>query len=166
MKIRKTKAEDLERVLQIYEDARTFMRENGNPTQWGDTEPREERVGQDIADGDSYVCVVGAEIVGVFFFKVMEEPNYAVVYSGAWKDESPYGVIHRVAADSSKHGIASFCIKWALAQSGGHLRIDTHENNLVMQKVLKKHGFEYCGNIIVQDGTKRLAYELTREGSS
>lgn len=163
MKIRKTKKEDLERILQIYEDARAFMRENGNPTQWGETEPQEERVQKDITDGDSYVCLDGTEIIGVFFFKVMEEPNYAVIYDGEWKSDSAYGVIHRIAADRGKRGVASFCIGWAFAQSGGHLRIDTHENNKVMQRVLQKNGFQYCGNIFVQDGTKRLAFELTQE---
>ncbi|MCI8640038.1 MAG: GNAT family N-acetyltransferase [Coprococcus sp.] len=164
MEIRKTKIEDLERILQIYEDARAFMRENGNPTQWGETEPKPQRIRQDIADGDSYVCVDGGKVVGVFFFKVMEETNYAIIYDGAWKDDgSAYGVIHRIAADRIRHGVASFCIGWAFVQSGGHLRIDTHENNTVMQRVLKKNGFQYCGNIFVQDGTKRFAYELTQE---
>ena len=46
-------------------------------------------------------------------------------------------------------------------RSGGHLRIDTHEKNLVMQNLVKKTGFSYCGIIYVDDGTKRLAYEKT-----
>lgn len=34
MKIRKSRPEDLERMLRLYADARVFMAEHGNPTQW------------------------------------------------------------------------------------------------------------------------------------
>ena len=40
-----------------------------------------------------------------------------------------------------------------------YLRIDTHENNRVMQRAIQRFGFQYCGEVIVGDGTKRLAYD-------
>ena len=40
-----------------------------------------------------------------------------------------------------------------------HLRIDTHEDNLVMQHVLEKNGFTKCGIIYLESGDPRLAYE-------
>lgn len=39
MKIRNTKLEDLDKVLDIYDRARNFMKLNGNPNQWKDSEP-------------------------------------------------------------------------------------------------------------------------------
>ena len=39
------------------------------------------------------------------------------------------------------------------------IKIDTHEQNLGMQHILRKNGYTYCGVIYVEDGTKRLAYE-------
>ena len=40
-----------------------------------------------------------------------------------------------------------------------HLRIDTHENNKVMQHLILKNGFEKCGIIYVDDGSPRVAFE-------
>ena len=37
---------------------------------------------------------------------------------------------------------------WAYAQCG-HLRIDTHGDNTVMQNLVKKAGFTRCGTIYV-----------------
>ncbi len=37
--IRKSVPGDLERMLEIYEKAKAFMSNTGNPTQWGDSYP-------------------------------------------------------------------------------------------------------------------------------
>ncbi len=68
-------------------------------------------------------------------------------------------MVHRIASDGSVKGIGSFCITWALEQSG-HLRIDTHGDNKVMQNMLAKLGFTHCGTIYVdEDEYSRMAYE-------
>ena len=44
----------------------------------------------------------------------------------------------------------------------GHLRIDTHGDNKVMQNLVKKLGFIHCGTIYVEeDDYPRLAFEKT-----
>ena len=159
MQIRKTRPEELAAVMGMYEEARQFMRENGNPTQWGTTEPRRERIEQDIRQGNSYVCECDGRIAATFFFAVMEDPTYAKIYDGAWAEDAPYGVVHRITTDRKTKGAASFCLSWAFAQAGGHLRIDTHADNIVMQKLLAKNGFAFRGIIYVEDGTARRAYE-------
>ena len=56
-------------------------------------------------------------------------------------------------------GIGAFCINWAFEQCG-HLRMDTHGDNIVMQSLLTKLGFDHCGTIYVEeDDYPRLAYE-------
>ena len=35
MKIRKASITELDQIMKLYGRARTFMAENGNPTQWG-----------------------------------------------------------------------------------------------------------------------------------
>ena len=40
-----------------------------------------------------------------------------------------------------------------------HLRIDTHEDNIVMQHLIIKNGFRKCGIIHIADGSPRIAYE-------
>ena len=39
MEIRKTKAEELDKIMEIYAYARRFMEEHGNPNQWKKTNP-------------------------------------------------------------------------------------------------------------------------------
>ena len=39
MQVRKTQLQDLEEVLDIYQQARDFMKETGNPFQWGESWP-------------------------------------------------------------------------------------------------------------------------------
>ena len=163
MKIRHTEEKDLARILAIYASARAFMKDHGNPNQWGPRNwPPEALLREDIAAGTSYVCVNADDTgVGTFFFTQGPdiEPTYRIITGGAWLDDSPYGVVHRIATDHSEKGIGAFCLDWAYEQCG-HLRIDTHGDNYVMQRLLQKLGFVHCGTIYVsEDIYPRLAYE-------
>lgn len=56
-------------------------------------------------------------------------------------------------------GIGTLCLTWAYQQCG-HLRIDTHPDNHVMQNLLRKNGFVHCGTVyVVEDTYPRLAFE-------
>jgi len=163
MNIRKTTEEDLDRVMEIYAHARKFMAEHGNPNQWGPTNwPPERLIRQDIEKGCSYVCVNEAgDVIGTFFFNQGKdiEPNYLAIEDGQWIGDNNYGVVHRIASDGSEKGIGTFCIKWAFDKCG-HIRIDTHGDNIVMQNMLKKSGFIHCGTIHVdEDDNPRMAFE-------
>lgn len=163
MKIRHAAEQDIPRMMEIFRFARQFMAENGNPNQWGPTNwPPEELICGDIRNGTSYVCLNDEEkVIGTFFFICGKEiePTYKVIYDGAWLDDSPYGVVHRLAGDGSEKGIGAFCLNWAMDQCG-HLRVDTHGDNIVLQKLLGKLGFVHCGTIYVEeDDYPRKAYE-------
>lgn len=163
MNIRKSTENDINRMMEIYAHAREFMAEHGNPNQWGPTNwPPEELIHNDIKEGNSYVCINDAgNVIGTFFFIQGKdiEPTYRDITAGEWLDDSPYGVIHRLASDGSEKGIGSFCINWAYKQCG-HLRIDTHGDNIVMQNIARKLNFTHCGTIYVtEDNYPRLAYE-------
>ena len=165
MKIRHSTEQDLSRMMEIYRYARDYMAEHGNPNQWGPTQwPPEDLILKDIQDGDSYVCLNDeGTAIGTFYFIFGKdiEPTYRNITDGAWLDESPYGVVHRIAGDGSEKGIGAFCINWAFEQCG-HLRIDTHGDNIVMQNLVRKLGFVHCGTIYVEeDNYPRLAYEKT-----
>ena len=153
-------------MMEIYDYARGYMAKTGNPNQWGPTNwPPEELIHSDIQEGNSYVCENDeGKVIGTFYFIQGEdiEPTYRDITDGTWRDDSAYGVIHRVAADGSEKGIGAFCINWAFDQCG-HMRIDTHGDNVVMQKLLTKLGFIQCGTIyVVEDNYPRLAFEKTR----
>ncbi len=158
MEIRKTKMADLEQVLAIYERARGFMAAHGNPNQWKNTEPPKETVVQDIFNENSYVCVDSDEIAAVFYFVKEEDPTYAVIYDGSWPNDKAYGVVHRIASAGKVKGAGAFCLNWAYEQCK-NLRIDTHKDNIVMQNLLEKLGFQYCGIIHLKNGEERLAYQ-------
>ena len=162
MEIRKTRIEDLKRVMAIYAHARAFMAAHGNPNQWGPTRwPPEDLIRRDIAQGKSYVCLSDDRIVGVFYFDQGPEiePTYRDIQDGQWADPTPYGVVHRIAAAEGSKGAGRFCLEWAFAQCG-HLRMDTHGDNRPMQSLLKKLGFQYRGVIyVVEDNDPRLAFE-------
>ena len=148
--IRPTAAEDLPRLAELYQQAREFMARRGNPNQWGPNRwPPEDLLRQDIADGHSYVCLAGERIVG----------TYRQITDGSWGAAAPYGVVHRLAGDGSVPGIGAFCLDWAWRQ-GGHLRVDTHPDNTVMQHLLTRLGFVRRGIIYVpQDPYPRYAYD-------
>lgn len=155
--IRKAKPEDLPRILEIYAYARQFMRDNGNPTQWGDGAPAESTLNRDIAAGQLYVLEQNG-LHAVFALIPGNDPTYAEI-EGAWLSQSPYATLHRVAGDGMLHGIFDSAVAFAKTQYP-HLRIDTHRDNQIMQHVITKNGFVYCGVINTEDGTPRLAYEL------
>ena len=164
MKIRHSTPADLPRMQEIYARARAFMVETGNPNQWGPTNwPPEPLLRKDIAEGNSYVCEKDGCIVGTFFFAVMDDPTYRTIVDGAWMDDSPYGVIHRIAADGTAKGVGEVCFNWAMERCG-HMRVDTHGDNVVMQNLMKKLDFTHCGTIYVEeDNYPRLAYEKTNK---
>ena len=55
-----------------------------------------------------------------------------------------------------------FCLQWSIEQSE-EIRVDTHEANLPMQRLLEKNGFVKCGKIQVADGTERIAFQLKKQ---
>lgn len=159
VKITKTQKTDMESVMKLYDRSRVFMRQTGNASQWINGYPSEEVVEKDIVQGNSYVCVENnSHIVGVFCFFQGVEPNYAKIEEGEWLNDKPYGVIHRLSSSGQRKGIADICIRWCFQQCP-NVRVDTHQDNRVMQKILEKNGFQRCGIIYVEDGSPRIAFQ-------
>ena len=151
--------EELPEIMAIYARARQFMKETGNPTQWGDTHPSKEAVRGDIERQQSIVCVIDGQIEGVFYLAEGADPTYDVIEDGAWHSDLPYHTIHRIASSGRVRGVFSRCVDWA-HENYGYLRIDTHHNNKVMQHLIAKKGFVRSGIIYQPDGSPRIAYEL------
>jgi hypothetical protein len=99
-------------------------------------------------------------IAAAFIFIIGDDPTYTVIENGKWLNDKPYGVIHRLASDGTQKGIADFCINWCFNKIN-NLRVDTHADNKVMQSILKKQNFKYCGIIYTHNGTARLAFQKT-----
>ena len=161
MEIRQAIQGDLDAILNIYGQARSFMRQQGNMQQWTNGYPQKELVEADIQNKNCYVCVLGKEIVGVFCYFQKPDPTYANIYEGSWLNDAPYGVIHRIAVNTHRKGIANACYDFALSKCP-NLRIDTHHDNHPMQRSLAKYGFQRCGIIYLASGDPRIAYQIAR----
>ena len=164
MVIRPATPADLPALRPVFEAAKDIMRADGNHDQWSAPGfPDDTLLLRDIARGGGFVIesVIPSEAkespVAYFALLPSPEPSYDVIY-GAWLTDEPYGVIHRMASYPEIHGIFSAVIDYAAAHYA-HLRIDTHRDNRIMQHLIEKHGFTYCGIIWLEDGTERLAYE-------
>ena len=117
MTVRKATLSDLEDILEIYAGARNFMRESGNPTQWQGGYPYPEVVQSDIEGGILRVIEEDGELYGVFAFITEGDTDYASI-DGAWLNDRPYGVIHRIAVAKHGVGVASFCFDYAFRACG------------------------------------------------
>ena len=159
MFIRLATHEDIEAVAKIYESARIYMQENGNPNQWAGEYPNGYDVELGIVSGTSYVCEDGGEVVAGFHFETnADDPTYRKIYEGKWQNDAPYSVIHRIAVKYHGRGIVDFCFNECF-KLFPNIKIDTHKDNIPMQKCLTRNGFEYCGIIYLENGDERIAYQ-------
>lgn len=159
MTIRKTIHEDMEHILAIYAYAREQMRLSGNPNQWGDYYPSAEIVQRDIENGSSYVVTDEKnEICAVFVFVIGEDPTYQKIENGHWLNDDAYGTLHRLAGSGKQKGILRLCLAYCESKMP-NVRVDTHEDNRIMQHLLESCGYQRCGTIYVADGSPRIAYQ-------
>lgn len=160
IKIRKATTSDLPILMEIFEAGKRIMRQSGNMKQWTNGYPSKELITNDIKNNNCYVCIDEKEaIIGTFAFIKGADPTYATIYQGEWLDDKmPYATIHRLASTEESHGVAEACIHWC-SQQVESLRADTHRDNHILQHILTKHGFRYCGIIYLLNGDERMAYQ-------
>ena len=155
--IRKAEFTDLPQILKIYEDAREFMRQTGNPNQWWDYHPAESILREDIPKGQLYVWEEDGKLLASFAYIPGIDPTYLQIDGPGWLNEEPYGVIHRIAVAQRGQGLIARIFDWALERCP-NLRIDTHVDNQPMRRALEKYGFQYCGIIHIFNGDERIAF--------
>lgn len=157
-RMRKTRPEDIDAVMALYDVGRARMRASGNTEQWTNGYPHRHMIEEDVRLGRSYVYDEGGQLHAVLALIWGEDPTYAEI-EGAWaSNKTPYGTIHRIATDGELPGLGSWVINWCLELCTS-IRIDTHEDNTLMRETLQKLGFTHCGTIICDEGTPRCAYQ-------
>lgn len=162
MNIIKAKIEELDSIMELYKIAKEFMDANGNPNQWDEYYPTRDLIKQDIIKQQCYVIKEDDEIVAVFVFIIGEDETYQVIENGNWSSNKTYGTIHRIASSGKVKGIAKTCYDFCKDKID-YLRVDTHDDNKIMQKSLISNGFKKCGIIYVGDGTPRIAFDYLKE---
>ncbi len=162
---------DIPSMEAIARAAREYLRAHG-VDQWGGDDPPypgPESFTADMAKGACYVLDCAGEI-GAFFTLLTEpDPNYASITDGKWASDAPYATLHRcaVAPQWRGSGLSDRMVKECerLALEGGvcWLRADTHKKNKAMQGLLRRHGMQYRGNVLVSvpegHDPRRVAYE-------
>ena len=155
MNIRLANTSDTNRIFEIYEYARAYMKAQGNPNQWGDNRPEKSLTKDDIKNQRCYVMEDEGHIFACFVFTIGFEKEYEAKFPSNDK----YGVIHRVASDESKRGIVERIVDFAKGKEK-LLRIDTHEDNKTMQRAIERQNFKRIGIIYLEDESPRILYEL------
>jgi len=166
MQIRRSTFKDISDIMVIIADAKKHLAAQ-KIEQWQNGYPNLAQVESDIKNGESYVLVnKQSKVIATAMFTTQKEPTYKVI-EGKWKvDENQvYGVIHRMAIKASfrKLGLAAQLFNSFHQQLNKQkiqsLKIDTHEENVGMQSLIKKLGYQYCGVIYTNYGDKRMAFE-------
>ena len=167
MKIKLSTLENIPEIMTIIKDAKELLA-SLKIDQWQNGYPNAAQVEQDILKGESYVVLSEEnQVIATSMFTTNKEPTYQIIEEGSWKvDESKnYGVIHRMAIKKEyrKQGLATLLFdefhQQLKSKNIQSLKIDTHEENLGMQALIKKIGYQYCGIIYTNYGAKRLAFE-------
>ena len=157
--IREVQSSDVADVMSVMEAAKKIMRKSGNMNQWTDGYPSETAITADMEKNGGFVVEDDGKVVGYFAFLPSPEPTYARIYEGKWlDDEEPYHVVHRIASYPDFHGIFDSIMDFCFSHDP-NIRIDTHWDNKIMQHLIVKHGFSYCGIIYLASGDERLAYQ-------
>lgn len=163
MNIRKSNNYDVNNIMKLIHQAQKYFKENGID-QWQDGYPKDENILMDIQKGCSYV-LEDDSVLGTMYFAIEDDPNYGVI-DGQWLTEhQAYAVIHRIVVDESHKGqnLAKQLLDYVIDVCKQHnvmsVRIDTHQDNLSMQRFLTKNGFRLCGGITLESGAPRIGFE-------
>lgn len=159
---------ELDALLPLYEEARSFMRKSGNKDQWnigpdGQVKgPNRDRLKEDIQTGQLWSIKKNGLYLAVFALITSGDPNYQDI-QGAWLNDQPYVVIHRSISTGLEARMMDLMTDFALSQAN-NVRIDTHKDNRPMIQALARNGYVYCGVIRLEDGDLRNAYQISKSG--
>ncbi len=164
---RPARQEDLDAMEIILTQAKALLIPIG---QWSAHYPTREDFVSDMARGECYVLTCGGQVGGFFTLSAQPEACYAAITDGKWSSDQPYTVLHRCAIAQQWRGsgladrMIRECGRLALAMGRRWLRADTHKQNKAMQNLLRRNGFQYRGNVLVDTTAdrdpRRLAFEV------
>ena len=162
MELQTARQNDAAKYYQCIEDARAYHKSLGFE-QWHPDYPTRQTILDDISRGIGYAFLDETGVIGYCCIIIGDEPAYHEI-GGEWKTERPYAVVHRMAFSkkSRGNGLSSKAIglikEYCLSNGINAIRVDTLEENKVMQHILAREGFVYCG-VIQFGGGPKLAYE-------
>lgn len=167
LKYRTAHITDLPAMMKMVNEAKEGFRSR-NIDQWQKGEPNEQGLTEAIKKDLVHVLEESNEVLAMVTVVAGPEADYAVI-DGAWLNDEPYFAFHRVCVSEAHKGKelagSIFAYSEALAKEKGvkNIRIDTHPDNLSMQRALAKNGYTFCGKITLCSGSEagdpRFAYQ-------
>lgn len=158
---------DLPIILSITQQASQRLAHQGIP-QWQGGYPSRDHFVKDIEKHQLYVAIDNNTLVGFASISLDEDSNYDHVIGGSWTIAHPSVVIHRLAVEETHLGlgIAQQLYRHAetiALQCNRHsLKVDTHEKNNAMNRLILKMGYRRVGVVkLAHDAMDpwRVAYE-------
>ena len=145
---------DIEDIMLIVRQARNYLKKH-RVDQWQGEYPTQDIFAADIANGECYAVTYGERLAGFFCLTEAPESGYDKITDGKWHGEGKYCTLHRMAIEARFRGtglsdmLVDFADETAKAKGAECVRTDTHRKNKVMQKLLKRKGYAYRGNVLV-----------------
>lgn len=162
MIFRKATVEDIDAVTQIMAAASRRLGAAG-VDQWQRGYPNRGSVERDVEDGVGVVLCEGDTILAYGAVIFTGEPAYDDITGGEWlTTEGDYACIHRLCVNEIFVGMGfskqfMMAVEAMASERVGSIRIDTHPDNKIMQGLIRKMGYTYCGDVVIE--SRRLAYE-------
>lgn len=161
MIFRKATTADIDTIERIIKAASARLGAAGID-QWQRGYPNRTSIENDVEAGVGMVLSLGNEILAYGAVIFTGEPAYDDLTGGKWLTDGQYAVVHRLCVSEIfvGMGFAKQFMSAAEAMAAERVksfRIDTHPDNKIMQSLVKRMGFTYCGDIIIE--SRRLAYE-------
>lgn len=156
--IKNASLNDLDTIMSMIEEGRKHI-QSYNISQWINGYPSRETIKEDIDNNRGYLLIDNNEIIG-YFVIIEYDPCYDKI-DGKWLDDSPYIAVHRAVTKYFNRGLGSKMFN-EIKNKYNHIRVDTHEGNISMNKCLLKNDFKFCGVIHLSDNSPRNAYEYIK----
>ncbi|MFD3158394.1 GNAT family N-acetyltransferase [Haloimpatiens sp. FM7330] len=164
MKIVKALNEDLSNIMLLISSAVKKMNMEGS-YQWDNCYPNEEVISTDIKENSLYILKDGENYLGIIVLNEEQPVEYKDVN---W--ENSIGnilVIHRMAVNPLYQGqgiakkLMQFTEEFALKNNYLSIRTDTYIENIKMQSLFTKCGYNKTGSVFFNNGKQKpfLCYE-------
>lgn len=131
--------------------------------QWQFGEPSEKTIQHDVELQQYWVLIFENVLIGGCAL-LFHETAYDQLHKGQWLNNDPYGVIHRFYIHP-KYQQKAFGIKLlhaietkVLSLAIHNVRIDTHERNIPMRKMLEKMHYQHVGEAWLFQAGMRFVY--------
>ena len=147
---------DIDGIMLIVRQARNYLKKH-RVDQWQGEYPTQDIFAADIANGECYAVTYGERLAGFFCLTEAPESGYDKITDGKWHGEGKYCTLHRMAIEAQFRGtslsdmLIDFADDMARAKDAECVRTDTHRKNKAMQKLLKRKGYVYRGNVLVDE---------------